>query len=98
MSGKTLSAKSVESGILEPRKDTNLSCSTILRTLPAVNFSLSNGRSFSIDSCGFCLTLLGDGSASSTGSGSLYCISPWPFSALGGMGISVRQSAKCVGF
>ena len=41
MSGKSLSVKSVESGLLELRKNVKLPCSTIRKTPSAVNFSFS---------------------------------------------------------
>ena len=98
MSGKTLSAKSVESGILEPRKNTKGSCSMISRIPFAVNLSLSNGLSSCFGSCVSCLILDNDESTSCIGSGKTYCFDPSPFCALGGIGISVRRSERCVGF
>ena len=86
--------KSLESGILEPRKDTKLLCSTILRTPSAVSFSLSSGRF----SCVSCLTLGNDESVSCIGSGNTYCFIPSFLFALGGIEISVGRSERGVGF
>ena len=92
MSGKTLSAKSVERGILEPRKNTIGSGSTILTT------SLATGLSFYVGTWISCLTLDNIGSVSGIGFGNVYCFSPSPLGALGGIGISVRWRFKYRGF
>ena len=98
MSGKTLSAKSVERGILEPRKNTSGSCSTILIIPFAVNLSLSTGPSSCVGSWISCLTLGSVGFTSGIGSGNTYCFDSSFFGALGGIGIFVRRSERHVGF
>ena len=89
MSGKTLSSKSVESGIFEPRKNTELSCSTILRNPFQVSFSFSTGFFSCTISCGSCLIDIGFGNAHNPILG-----------GIGGgiIGISVRLTVKGVGF
>ena len=94
MSGKTLSAKSVESGILEPRKNTIGSCSTVLLVphvvVPSLSISIGSGVS--------CYTFDNVKSILGTGSGSTYFFVPSPLGAFGGMGIPVNWSERDVGF
>ena len=92
MSGKTLSAKSVESGILEPRKSTIGSGSTTSVS------SFTIGLSSVVYSWTSCLISDNADSMPGNGFGNVYCFSPSPFGALGGIGISVRWRSKMVGF